>query len=94
MFDSPKMGERIMALENPNLSLSSTEQPLRYDDPIVIGAGALLLGYAIGSGRLGWLGQEAAKIAKNLGSIAMSCFSRSLQEHNPQLFDQKYRVTH
>lgn len=67
---------------------------LRYDDPLVIGAGALLIGYAIGSGRVKWLSEETSKMMGNLGSLVLLYFSHSLQEHYPEYFRNEPRVTH
>jgi hypothetical protein len=67
---------------------------LHYDDPLVIGVSALILGYVIGSGRWKWLGQELSKIAGSIGSLAVNSLSESVQERNPQLFERRSRVTH
>jgi hypothetical protein len=60
----------------------------------VIGAGAFFLGFVVGSGRWNWFGKEAGKIASGLGSIALNYISKSFQEHNPNLFSERTRMTH
>jgi len=83
-----------MEAQKQNFDMNTTRKSLRYDDPLVIGAGALVLGFALGSGRLGWLGRGTGRLASSLGTMALNYFYQSLQQHNPELFTPRSRVTH
>ncbi len=67
---------------------------VKYNDPLVIGAGAFLVGYVMGSGRWTWLNRGLGKIAQNLGNVALIYFYQSFQKQNPQFFTEEERVTH
>ena len=69
-------------------------QNLRIDDPLVVGVGARLLGLAIGSGRWGWIGRGAMRIAESIGTLTLSYFSQSLQQAHPEIFGERSRVFH
>ncbi len=75
---------------------SDLETPVQWSDPRVIGVGALFLGFALGSGRLKWLQTELTRVGVSVGTLVLHQFSRSLQEHNPQLFNfkaKKFKVS-
>lgn len=67
---------------------------LGFDDPLVIGAMALALGFTIGSGRIKWLGAKSSKIAEGLGLLAVRFMSSAVQERHPELFLNRSRITH
>ncbi len=53
-------------------------RPVSNETALAIGAGSLFLGYALGLGRLKWLGTSAQQVARSLGSIAWIYASRAL----------------
>ncbi len=83
-----------MEVENQKVNQPYSLKNRGFSDPLVIGAGALILGFMIGSGRWEWLSRGATKIAGSLGNLALVSLFHSFQEHNPDLFDEQHRVTH
>jgi hypothetical protein len=61
-------------------------------EPVLLGAGALMLGYVIGSGKWDWLARSTGKIVESLGSLALDYLSHSFQEQNPQLFRREQKI--
>lgn len=78
-----------MVAEIQSVDQSRSFKSLRYDDPLVIGAGALVLGFVIGSGRWDWFGRGLTQVASSLGSYALNSLSESFQNQNPHLFDRR-----
>ena len=70
-------------------SQSLSFKPLQYNDPLVIGAGALVLGYVLGSGRWDWLGRGLTRVAGSLGTFAVSYLGESFQQRNSELFSNR-----
>ncbi len=60
---------------------------MAWKDPKIIGAGAFFLGFAIASGRVNWLVDGLTQLGGSVGSLVLTHFSRSLREHNPQIFN-------
>lgn len=83
-----------MDADQRGLNSKQNQPGFGYSDPIVIGAGAFFLGFVIGSGRWNWFGKEAGKIASSLGTLALNSIAKSFQEHNPNLFSERSRMTH
>lgn len=83
-----------MEVHKTKSDLSQETPSLPFKDPLIIGAGALVLGFAIGSGRLPFLGRSLLKVMESLGSFALVQFSQSFQKSNPELFSMKKEMTH
>lgn len=75
-------------------SIESEAKNFQLSDPLVIAAGALIVGYAIGAGRWNWLNRSALRLAEGLGALVLAQIGQSFQEHNPQFFGRKERITH
>ena len=59
-------------------------QPLLDDNSLVIGAGALLLGFVVGSGKWDWFARTATGLLTSLGGLTLEHFSQSVREHYKQ----------
>ena len=77
-----------MVAELQSIAGTRSSRTVRYDDPMIIGAGALVLGYVIGSGRWNWLGRGLTQVAGSLGAFAVNYLVDSFQHHNPQFFNE------
>ena len=84
----------IMEEEQRKFERTPTARNLGFDDPLVLGAMALALGFTIGSGRIKWLGEKSGKIAEGLSVLAMRFMSSAVQERHPELFLGRSRITH
>lgn len=76
-----------MVAEIQSIDPARAPRSLRLNDPLVIAAGALIVGYAIGAGRWVWLSRGVMRMAGSLALLAVSSLSQSFQEQNPQFFD-------
>lgn len=78
-----------MAIELQRADSTHRLHALKYNNPLVIGTGALILGYVIGTGRWNWLTRGITHVAGSLGTIALNYFVDSFQERNPQIFKNR-----
>ncbi len=76
---------------SPSMDVSPTRQ---LTDPIVVSIAAGVLGYVVGSGQWNLVRRGAGKIAQSLGNLTMLYLYDSFRRHNPQLFNEKTRMTH
>ena len=83
-----------MEEEQRKFERSPTPRTLGFDDPLVIGAMALALGFTLGSGRLKWLGAKSGRIAEDLSLLAFRFMSSAIQERHPELFTGRSKITH
>lgn len=66
------------------ISTGETRVRSELNDPYVIGATALILGYAVGVGRWAWLSREVGKVLTDLGSLAMVHVRQAVQQKNSE----------
>lgn len=64
--------------------ICSKESQLRVNlsHPFVLGAGAMVLGFVIGSGRWDWLRKGVTQLGASLGGVAVSQFTESFRAQN------------
>lgn len=86
--------ERLQNELDNKSSIEPETNPFQLNDPLVIAAGALIVGYAIGAGRWNWLNRSALRLAEGLGTLVLAQIAQSLQEHHPQIFNSRGRITH
>jgi hypothetical protein len=79
-----------MNLATSTLAVSKkSSQSTPISDPVLLGVGALVLGYVIGSGKWQWLGQNLGKVAQDMGNMSLQYLVESFQKKNPDLFSNK-----
>jgi hypothetical protein len=57
--------------------------------PLALGAGALAVGFCLGSRQWDWLAQGLSRVADSVADLVTSVAMRRLQLKNPEIFDSK-----
>jgi hypothetical protein len=65
----------------------------RFNDPYMIGATALILGFALGSRRWNWLSQEIGSVLTDLGSWTMIQVREAVRKKNAEYLSRVTQKT-